>query len=299
MQEKMGNMKQTVSVYELTFQSGSEKGKHCCLVTVDDMEVLFNLDNALDIPWVKYKGKNISFLSKNGINSNEGSFSERFEGGFLYTCGLDNVSSCVANRPVHGSLHSRKTESFYYCVEEKSVVVGGVVRSTALFGANIELKREYTVTGACLKICDTVINRGFERAEYAVLYHINFGYPFLDECLSIQMSPTETQGVTPYSEEYIEDCFKITPAIAPQEMIYYHTLPKGQVQLINKRLNIACRMEYDTEIFPTLVEWKSMVKGDYALGIEPSTTKFEHLQTTALEQGESEKHCISISFQCT
>ena len=97
--------RQVVSAYDIAFESGKEKGKQGVLVTVGAIEVLFNKTNALDITWVKYKGNNVSFLSKNGLNSDIGGFPNKFEGGFLYTCGTDNVSSCVSGKPVHGSLH--------------------------------------------------------------------------------------------------------------------------------------------------------------------------------------------------
>ena len=40
----------------------------------------------------------------------------------------------------------------------------------------------------------------------------------------------------------------------------------------NEKIKKSVSINYDKEKLPCLVEWKSMVSGDYALGIEPSTT---------------------------
>ena len=137
--------RQVVSAYDIAFESGKEKGKQGVLVNVGALEVLFNKTNALDIAWVKYKGNNISFLSKNGLNSNIGEFPNKFEGGFLYTCGMDNVSSCVGGKPVHGSLHYSPAENVYVTLSDDSAEVFGTVRQTALFAENIALQRHFTV----------------------------------------------------------------------------------------------------------------------------------------------------------
>ena len=48
-------------------------------------------DRALDIYDLRYRGENISFLSKNGLCAFGGAFENVFPGGFLYTCGLEKV----------------------------------------------------------------------------------------------------------------------------------------------------------------------------------------------------------------
>lgn len=109
--KKLGNIKQIVSAYDVVFLNGAESGKNCILVHTGELEVLFNKDNALDISWVKYKGRNISFLSKNGINSVSGTFAEKFEGGFLYTYGnlrYNRFSGAVERRRIRRGRSKRR-----------------------------------------------------------------------------------------------------------------------------------------------------------------------------------------------
>ena len=299
-EKKLGNIKQIYSAYDIEFKSGAENGKNCILVTAGKTEVLFNKDNALDISRLRFCGENISFLSKNGINTNGGDFSERFEGGFLYTCGTDNISSCVKTRPVHGSLHYKKAESVYHRIENERVIVGGDVRITALFGENLVLRRKYEISESGIKIEDELINEGYSPAKYALLYHTNFGYPFLDENLEISMPATKSEGLTDYAKSRANLRFKITAPIDDgEEEVFYNYLDRGEIFLKNPALGITVITKFDTKDFPVTLLWKSMVSGDYALGIEPSTTRFDDFMPRVLYNKSVRKYVITYTFVST
>ncbi|UXN76061.1 DUF4432 family protein (plasmid) [Devosia sp. A8/3-2] len=63
----------------------------------------------------------------------------------------------------------------------------GVVRQSSVFGENLVLRRRIVVDvfGRAIRIDDAVENRGFRPTPHAILYHINFGYPFLDQVTRI------------------------------------------------------------------------------------------------------------------
>ena len=272
--------------------------KHCILAQNGELEVLFNKDNALDIVWVKYKGVNISFLSKNGLNDGARDFVGNFEGGFLYTCGMDNISSCVDGKPVHGSLHYKKCDRAYAYEEDGILYICGEVKESALFGKNLLLKRRFTVTENALSIQDTVENLAYSDTEYVMLYHINYGYPFLDECLQLDIPAIESDSLTEIAKKRQGERFCITPPIDNgDEDVYYHTLREDKVRLYNPEKQIAVEMQYDTEDFPVTLQWKSMISGDYALGIEPSFTRFDRFQMRTLKVGEQKTYEIKINFQ--
>ncbi len=273
-------------------------GKRCILAQNGALEVLFNKDNALDIVWIKYKGVNLSFLSKNGLNDGARDFVGNFEGGFLYTCGMDNISSCVDGKPVHGSLHYKKCDSAYAYEQDGILYICGEVKESALFGKNLVMKRCFTVTENSLSIQDTLENQGYLQTDYVLLYHINYGYPFLDECLEIEMPAMQSDPLTQVAEENKGDMFRITaPIDGGDEHVYYHTLSQGRVRLYNPQKAIAAEMYYDVEDFPVTLEWKSMISGDYALGIEPSLTRFDAFQMRTLQPSEQKTYKIKILFQ--
>lgn len=298
MNRKVSNPKQLVSAYEVKFNAGKEKGIEGILVNVNQLEVFFNKSNALDISWVKYKGNNISFLSKNGLNSNRSSFAQNFEGGFLYTCGMDNVSSCVKDAPIHGSLHYKKVDNVCIKEEDDRVIISGTISDTALFGKNLKLIRNYIVTSHSILINDEVVNLGYDNVDYVLLYHTNYGYPFLDEGLSIEMNVDKSIPLTEISKDNFDDRFNINaPKDNYTEHVYYHYLKEGNVRLENKKLETIIEMKYSLEDFPITLEWKSMISGDYALGIEPSLTRFDEFKMRTLKPQEKKDYKIEISFK--
>ena len=130
-----------------------------------------------------------------------------------------------------------------------------------------------------------------------MLYHINFGYPFLDESLKIKMDAQKRVGRTEYAREGINEQFDITaPVDCGDEQCFYNYIENGKVELKNSDLNISATIVYDTKVLPVCVEWKSMVSGDYALGIEPATSIFEGYTTTPINAGEIKRFIIKISL---
>ena len=290
---KLGNRSQMLFAKEICMD-----GKRCILVQNGALEALFNKDNALDITWVKYKGVNISFLSKNGLNDGTRDFVGNFEGGFLYTCGMDNISSCVEGKPVHGSLHYKKCDLAYAYEQDGVIYVCGEVKESALFGKNLVMKRCFAVTENSVSIKDTLENRGYLETDYVLLYHVNYGYPFLDECLQMEVPAIQSDPLTEVAKKHKGDMFRITaPVDGGDEHVYYHTLAKGCVRLTNPEKGIAVEMLYSVEDFPVTLEWKSMISGDYALGIEPSLTRFDAFQMRTLQPSEQKIYEIKINFQ--
>ena len=292
-ERKLGNKSQLRFAHEIVIAD-----KRCVLVQNGELELLFNKDNALDIVWAKYKGINLSFLSKNGLNDGARDFTGNFEGGFLYTCGMDNVSSCVDGKPVHGSLHYKKCDLSYAYEKEGVLYVYGEVRECALFGKNLLLKRCFQVSENSLSICDTVVNIDYKDTEYVLLYHINYGYPFLDECLKLDIPASKSDPLTEVAKANQADMFRITPPIdGGDEHVYYHTLTKGKIRLENPEKKIAVEMLYDTNDFPVTLEWKSMISGDYALGIEPALTRFDSFKMQTLKAKACKTYKIEITFK--
>jgi hypothetical protein len=109
-----------------------------------------------------------------------------------------------------------------------------------------------------------------------VTYHFNFGYPFLDESLTLEFpAGTETTPVNDWSRAGMADCrmFK-KPADSEPEYVYFHRIPSADgwshVIARQEKLRVQADLRASADTLPILVEWKSMRSGDYALGLEPS-----------------------------
>ena len=211
---------------------------------------------------------------------------------------MDNVSSCVAGRPIHGSLHYKKCDVAYAYEKDGAIYVCGEVKESALFGKNLVMKRCFMVTDTSIFIQDTLENQGYLETDYVLLYHVNYGYPFLDEGLLIEMPNEKSEPLTQAAEENQKDMFNVTaPVDDGDEHVYYHTLKEGCVRLVNSQKQIAVQMRYDVKDFPVTLEWKSMISGDYALGIEPSLTRFDTFEMRKLKTNERRMYKIEINFQ--
>lgn len=131
------------------------------------------------------------------------------------------------------------------------------------------------------------------------VFIINFyGYPFLDEGLELEIPAINSEPLTQVAKEKQNEMYDITsPIDNGDENVYYHTLSKGEIRLTNQKENISILMKYDTNDFPYTLEWKSMISGDYALGIEPSLTRFDDFKMKTLKPHESKNYKIRINFK--
>lgn len=298
MNKKIANLEQMISVYEVTLNSGLGAGKRFVVVHNHRLEAWLSLDNALDITRISYVGYNLSFLSKNGLNRGRGSFANSFEGGFLYTCGLENVNVCREGYPIHGSIHATPCSEWSYRIEEDEVLVFAKIKDTTLFKQNISLTRNYTITPDGISWKDDVRNDGYTSTEFCLLYHINWGHPLLDSCTQVVIKAKETVALNSFAEGDRENCFTITePEDGLPERCYYHLEADGKVCISNPKIGLCCDLEYDTEALPYLVEWKSMGSGDYALGTEPSTTRFDEFRMTPLKAQETKTLSAKVQFK--
>lgn len=64
----------------------------------------------------------------------------------------------------------------------------------------------------------------------------------------------------------------------------------------NKEPGLSCRISYDTSVFPVTLQWKSMVSGNDALGIEPSTTRFDIYTPQPIAPGEAKRFEIDLQL---
>lgn len=270
------------------------RGRGCTVYEVETgggLRYTVTPDNGLDISKLSYRGVNISYISKNGMVSPhdhtplEEEFLHTFPGGLLYTCGL--LSAGPANRdadgvwqPLHGRFHSLAADQCTGREEGGALVVSGRVRETRLFGHALELRREIrsAVGEAALTIIDELTNQTPEPAEYMLLYHMNFGYPFLGP--ELRLTLPEGTAVRPRTEEAAKGLGKerefTGPVDGAAEQVFFHTIdPRegtGWIRLENPAIGVGAQVEWSLDTLPVLAQWKCMRSGEYVLGIEPTNS---------------------------
>lgn len=277
MDGKVSDFGQIASLHRYTLTEGRGKGLDVIDCNNGKLRFLLNTNKACDIMQLYHKGQNVSFISKNGFTQRNAPFSKRFEGGMLYTCGLDSVGDRKGYE-LHGTLHNLPAEIIRTVCDENGIVVKAVIRDTSLFGKNLVLKRKiFSGIGTeFISLEDTLINEGFNDEKYCLLYHINIGYPMLDEGAKIIADVKKCSPRTSWAKENKDSVYDITSPVPNQEeTCYFLELNTPKITLSNKKTGKELTVSYSGDTLPRFVEWKSMSSGDYALGFEPCTTELD------------------------
>lgn len=281
-----------------TLTDGKENGLKVVEMDNGIIRVKLNESKGLDMMQLFHKGANVSFVSKNGFTSRELPFLKRFEGGMVYTCGLDSVGGREGFE-LHGTYHNIPAKITNITESDEILEVCAEIEDTALFGKNLLMKRVVSLYADDDKVNveDTLINKGTKAEDYCLLYHINVGYPMLDAGVEVVADASEIIPRSECSRLHLDDC-KVIPAPVEneEERCYYLKNNKNSVEVINRKLGKKMTLTYSKETLPCFVEWVSPVLHDYALGIEPATTFLDDKFTyNSIDKGSEVKFSFSIS----
>jgi hypothetical protein len=300
MDGKISNLAQVASVRRYVLTEGRGKGLDVIDCDNGKIRFLLNVNKGLDMMQLYHEGQNMSFLCKTAFIAKEDGFLNRFEGGMLYTCGLENAG----NRDgyvQHGRFHTLPAEIVRAECTETEIVVEGVVRDSALFGQNLVLRRTYRAKlgDGTVTLEDKLTNAAFTDGEYCLLYHINSGYPMLDDGAKIVLDAEEITPCDDWSKENLYRLYAICqPTAGETETCYYFTLKTPVVSLVNEKLGKKFSVGYSAETLPTFLMWKSFACGDYALGFEPCTSKIGgELKMQPIAAGETKTFSVQFIFE--
>ena len=297
MDGRISNFQQVASIRRYTLSEGREKGLDVLDCDNGKIRFLLNVSKASDIMQLYHEGQNMSFVSKNGFTKREIPFLRRFEGGMLYTCGLDSVGGRDGFE-LHGTLHNIPAEIIRAECNENGITVEAIIRDTALFGKNLVLKRKIftAIGGDSVTLEDTLVNEGYKTEEYCLLYHINVGYPMLDDGVKVIADVESYTPRTAWAKQNEATMYEMNASTPNQEeTCYFLNLKKSEITLVNGKIGKEFTVSYSGDTLPCFVEWKSMASGDYALGLEPSTTELDdRFAYKTIEVGEEIKFFVKI-----
>jgi hypothetical protein len=300
MDTRISNLAQIASVRRYTITEGREAGLSVIDCDNGKIRFLVNASKACDIMQLYHEGQNMSFISKNAFTKREIPFLRRFEGGMVYTCGLDSVGGREGYE-LHGSFHNTPAEVVRAERTDEEIVIEANIRDTSLFGKNLVLRRKISskIGSDSVKIEDALINLGYKDEEYCLLYHINVGYPMLDDGGKILADVDEVISRTEWSKKHEASILKTSmPVDNGEEFCYFVRLRKPEVSLVNERIGKTFTVSYSNDTLPHFVEWKSMVSGDYALGLEPCTTELDdRFAYKTVKAGEKISFFVELSVK--
>ncbi|MCL5026043.1 MAG: aldose 1-epimerase family protein [Chloroflexi bacterium] len=266
---------------------------------------------AMDISYAEWRGIPLCWRSQTGDVA--GAFYEPegigwlrgFAGGLLATCGLTQAGAPCVDADEQLGLHGRigyipatnVAADAGWDGDEYSMWARGKVREAVVFGTNLQLTRRISARLGenRLLIEDRVENMAFQPTPHMIIYHINIGFPVVDEgavllCPSKKITPRDDIAAAG-----LPDYDKVEPPQADfAEHVYYHELAAGEdgntlFGIVNRGFagghGIGVYVKCRTGQLPTLVEWKMNGAGTYVMGIEPTNAASAGGRAWEREQG--------------
>ncbi len=236
-----------------------------------------------DIMRLRYKGINLGYMSPCGYvapsyyDKSGDEWLRSFTAGFLTTCGLENVG--VINEddgellPLHGTLANLPSERAYWTEEEGKFIIHTLTKDEVIFGRKFQFARELIVSTEenAFEIHDTIINTSDQVQPMEILYHMNMGYPLLDEDSVVEIPAAEVVARNDHAESDIQNWMRMQkPTAGYQERCYYHKFAdkNGMASIYQPKLNVGLEITFNAAELDGFVEWKMMGVRDYVLGLE-------------------------------
>lgn len=299
--DRLPSRDQLARVEQFESIDGPSRGaRRIRVVTGGGLDLDLHPDRALDIGHVSVHGVPVSWISGAGF-APQGAYEPAgtgwlatFGGGLLATCGLRTSGAPSTDGGEDFGLHGRigMTPAAVTRVERAAdaIVVEGTVLEGSVFGERLELRRrlEFPLGETRIRIVDRVRNTGRVPAPLLALYHLNFGWPMIDDGVEVVVPFTEAVPRDPESEARRETFATLT---APEHGVIERVIRYGfggatpTATVRNERLGLACEVRA-SDTLPHLFEWNWSTAGAYALGIEPATSSAIGGRAQARERGD-------------
>ena len=313
--KRVGDISQIAGFRTSTRTEGNEKGVSAVdFYTGTGFFFTVLPDRGLDISFASYRGIPLCWRSSTGdvaphfYETQGDGWLRSFYGGLLTTCGMVNVGS--ANEDVdeqlglHGRVSNIPAKNVWADTrwegDRYQIWIQGKVRETSVFGHNLErTRRVSTELGSnSVKIEDLVENIGWQQAPLMILFHINIGWPILDQSTEFFAPSTQVkQHIAPSGQQATtgqHDQFD-SPQPDCQEQVFLHDMQADgnnhvYVILANRDFNlepasnldaamesassnkrgIGIYVRYHKTQFPRFVQWKMLGESIYCVGLEPA-----------------------------
>ena len=309
LEARLGDLSQVAGVTLVTLSDGAARGVRALVFrTGSGLEFWVLVDRAFDIAKCQFRGIEIGWQSPVGVrapwfhevNDEGGASFLRSFSGFMVTCGLDHAGASYRDsadryfapdrtsidQPMHGRIASTPGQLVAYGHEWRGdrciLYCEGVVKQVAVFGEHLVLTRRYEteVGTSSFFIRDHIRNQSSFVTPHMLLYHINLGFPLLDEGAEF-VAPSRgiRWAFRDSRSEGIGYRFQPEPREECVEQVYVHNTvedAEGYVRaaLINRRLGeggLGLSVEFNRKRLPYLLEWQNFQAGSYCTAIEPST----------------------------
>ncbi|MDB5473052.1 MAG: hypothetical protein JWP99_355 [Devosia sp.] len=304
-----GSLSQFAGVRSMVLADGLERGIRMLeFRSGTGLRFTVLVDRAFDIAECTFNEIPIGWHSPTGFRhpglhdyEGEGGLGwQRSFSGLLVTCGLDHILFndeapadhyfSPSRKTIRNFIHGRvstipgKLDGYGERWEGDRCILWceGTVTQAAVFAEHLELQRRIEIEMGTndIRITDRVTNRGFRRTPHMYCYHINVGYPLLDDGSRYLAPIADVVWASHAGERYRAQGVGYNRLALPGpefiEQVWQHELAADEagttsVALVNDRLALGFAVTTRKEQFPCMYQWQNLQSGQYALGIEPST----------------------------
>lgn len=302
--QRVGDISQVARIKPYRLVEGFEDGVLALDVTTGSgLDFTILPSRGMDISSASYCGRSLAWRSATtdthpAYFDHEGErgrgWLRGFYGGLVATCGLSYAGANGEDQGqlygLHGRVGNLPATNVSWDGEwhgdDYLLTVRGKLREATVFGENLCLTRTITTKLGYrhFQIVDTVENLGARATEHMMLYHINIGFPAVNDSAYL-VSPTVQ--ATPRDAEAIKGFDRYRSMQPPEagfaEQVYFHDFAvnsDGHVTTAvvdpntmpgdgsDHGFGVFCT--YRPSELPMFIEWKMMDSGTYVVGMEPA-----------------------------
>jgi len=304
----IGHLSQVGGVQKLASDDGPSRGVRLLeFRTGTGFQFKVGVDRGMDVGYAEYKGQSLAWIPSTMLPApwyfeDQSGFGwlRTALGGLNTSAGMVHIGNPETTDVKHYNFPARSAET--YGVHDRMAMIPaqlthagerwegdecileaeGKVTQAQGYGENLVLTRCYTARlGESRFIMrDQIVNEGWLPTEHMLLYHMNIGFPVVDEGAEF-IAPVTKPPAIPDGLP-VGDANEYSRVIAPQKdwLLQGFELDLAAeadgsvpVAIVNKD-NFGVYVVYNQKQFPHYLEWRMMGEGQYAVGIEPCTNTF-------------------------
>jgi hypothetical protein len=336
---RIGHISQIGGVRLLAAENGPPRGVRLLeFCTGTGFAFTVAVERGMDVGYCAYQGASLAWIPPT-LMPGPWYFAQQEEfgwlrsglGGFCNSCGMVHIGNPEADSVAHYNFPARATER--YGVHDRMALIPGELLSfgerwegdeclleavgrvvqAQTYGENLVLTRRYTARlgESRFFLHDEIENAGYLPTVHMLLYHINVGFPFVDDGAEL-VAPFADPPRVLFGDANPERPEEYARFIAPRkdwvQQTFEHAMGADDegnvpVAIINPKLGHSGQglyVIYDQEQLPRYIEWRMMGEGQYAVGIEPCSNGFGRDAVRAagelivLEPGETRTYALEI-----
>jgi hypothetical protein len=298
LEQRVGHLSQIAGVRLMQLLEGKETDVRTADVrSGSGLRFQISLDRGMDISVAEYKSMSLAWRSPQGdvhpshFDPKGMGWLKSFPGGLMTGCGLTSAGAPCSDAGEELGIHGRLSNLPASDIQAKTewngdqcvFKISGVIRENVIFKENLALYRtiEVELGKSIITVRDKVVNEGFRQAPLMMLYHINLGWPLLDDGAGVHLNARSMKPRDAEAEKGAASAARMpTPMAGYKEQVFYHDLIAedngfASAVLENRKLGLGLFVRYRQEELPKFIQWKMAAEGEYVLGFEPANCLVE------------------------